>query len=190
MSFWKQHEEYTLLESYQNGSLTELCKVILMAAMNEENIVKTRKTLTIVMADLTGIDLRRIQKTLKGLHSRGFGTCIDSKTFRVHPNHAGKSKTKPVYEGANPQYSDEAWNFLTRYHVIFDKQKYAKKKDDEMSPVMKKRFDDLQDQNQKIMDQNARMMEFLRSIAKGLTTVEAKEQAECHLKLIEGGKEG
>lgn len=186
MSFWKQHAEFTLLDTYQNGSVTELCRVIFMSAMDKKNLVKTytpKKTLANTIEDLTGKPLRRIQESIKELNDEGFGILLSKNSFQVNPAFATKDRLKPKYSGNNCQYSDEAWEFLARYNSTFsDGPQYTKPKDDEMMKQMKAEL-------LEIKNQNTEMMQLLRSIAKGMNPQEAQEKAECHLKLIEGGKE-
>lgn len=198
MSFWKQEILSALLEAFDKGSAKDLCKALVCSAMDENNLVKTETKICYVIADLTGRDVRRIQEALQLLHDEGFGVW-EERSFRVNKIHASKTRQRLIYAGNHPQYSDAAWQFQKRFDIVFPCKQYPRKaEDDEMSPAMQKRFDELSDQNERLSQQNQVIMrqsmelkmlseelkQLVISMAASGTVNEVKEKAERHLRSV------
>lgn len=144
-------------DAMKHGNLREKCKMILLVAMNDKNIVrprlsidqKTKKPrrakLVQSIAALTETTERSIELQLKQLDKSGFGQW-DKKNnaFVVHKEYArkGNRKNPPEYDGLNPQYSDEEQGVLAQLWTMFESRamvRDTRKKD--MNKAMLKKMD-------------------------------------------------
>lgn len=189
MAFMKLQIEFYLIDSFRHGNATQICQSILCAcSCAHDNVTFMERGLAATIADLTSISESSIRKALVTLQQRAFLTRLDEFSCQINPGFMQKTAKKIKYNGyiqSHPNQDEST--FLFKVHTLAveswelrgkNHKRYLKGEDAMMHPSVKKEFDSLQKQINT-------MLEILKSVASG--SDEAKEKAETHLRLIEGG---
>ena len=197
--FSKINHAYFFLDAVRRKDYLNICRHFLWQLNRQNNQPLTQKSIVSTIAALTeygGVDSRIIANVLtdmkksgeierfKGIHNRiGWNPDITNQVrwSRFKSSYAGK-KTIPLSEAEESCYAKILELSKANSYIPHDLQDFEHTmRDDDMKQLIKK--------VEKLEEQNSEMMQLLRSIAKGMNPDEAKEKAECHLKLIEGGRQ-
>lgn len=160
----------------------------------DEKPLTIPKFLAQIIAPIAGE--RTCYRGLEKLLERGHFVYLDEISLQINPQFGTKGGKSVSYEGLPLVYTDDEVKFLRSLDIvrretwaIRGKDRIYTGKDDEMSPAMRKRFDELERQNSEISKQNETMMKkhdetlsLLREILSGQAT---REKIVSHLRLVE-----
>lgn len=135
---------------------------------------KRRKTITESIIRLTGLCKSRTSRLLKSMVDSG--VVVEYKKFHLKFSEALIRKNRKEFASVDYKLPIDMLELRAKAAEYFEPPTMHKG-EDQMNPAIKKRFDELQKQNEV-------MLNLLREIAAGLSPSEAKEKAECHLRLV------
>lgn len=179
-----------IIDARRNGDTESLSHLILRYLCSfDDGIVYVPKGVAGFLQQYTETTKRTTYRHLESLECRSIFCRFDEFSLQLNDQFSSKG-TKPVlYKGSRVIYdrSEQAFVFdletkrMEFWQLRGKNKKHIKatKEQDMIVAKMQKQFDELKKQNQE-------MMEILRSIASDLPN--AKEKAQVHLRLIEGGK--
>jgi hypothetical protein len=189
MDFDKAQLELHIIDARRNADTVMLSRYIMRYLCTfDDNVVFAPQGLANTLQSLVGLSKRTTHRIIDSLTDRNIFTKEDEFSLQLNPQFSSKTSNSIKYAGDKIVFSNDESLYLfelasirAEIWALRGKNKRRTKKDDDMKQLIKKVG--------KLEEQNAEMMQLLRNIAKGMNSDEAKEKAECHLRLIEGGKE-
>jgi len=192
--FIKLQLDFLYLDMLRNGTTSQLCNAVLcILACPDDNVVHTPQGLVSTIASLTRKPAKTIRSAIAELESRGYFLKIDEFSCQIDPKYMKKTQKVFKYKAKDidrqtPATKDESQQLFDIYTEATSawaargkNKRYIKQDEDsDMIAEMKIRFDQQEEKLNQVLD-------LLKAMIK--KEPGAEQKAECHLKLIEGGKE-
>jgi len=177
--------------AYAEGDVRDFCRNFLLAIMDRKNRVVLKSSITTVIHQLTGWEIRNINKTIQGLVKRREFVRRGNKEIQFNPLLANRvivyDQYRLGYNGENPHFSEEQHRMIDEIQRLIKSAPNEKiaidhtERDDEMSAVLQK-LETVQAQ----LDEMKTAMQFLIARAKKSDADEAQNMMKSHLSLVKG----